>query len=250
MAPNHRSAPRKRRSNGNHKRSLSLCDAIKNKMVLHDESKLRFIPETSLKSIFGKQEIAEALERSQLSPEADITALVSFIRDKATRVFAILAWNDQESFIEQFYDCRFGDDLLPVGCNTRDKDNFQVFSYKPGDKSFIENHPFNYEGWTERKLEHLCDHQWLFLSPVFSEDQFRYDFHESIRLPFVDPCFRSQKESFFSVVQEWRIHRDHLKSSNYMVSLSSLSRSILLWTKNKFRLRFGLTSLLGSSRWT
>jgi hypothetical protein len=237
MISNMCSNPRKRGNSSNERRNSgrvpSLCDTIKANMVLQDEAKLRFIPATSLKSVIGKEEIAKALKGSQPSPDTDITTLVPFVCEEATRIFAMLAWNNAENLIEQFYEHDFRDDLLPIGCNTRDMNNFQAFSYKTGGRSPIENHPFNYTQWTERNLEHLCDDQWLFLSPVFTRNQFRYDFHESIRLPFVDRGFKSQKESFFSVVQEWRIHRDHLQTSDHMVSLFPLSPPISVQTEYK-----------------
>jgi hypothetical protein len=220
---------------GSQKRA-TLRDIIKNKMLLRETKELRFVPETALKDIFNKENVAEALRMSGSFSETDIPPLVSFICDKAIKLFAILVWSEAEKLIGQFYQHQLRDGSLPIYCDTEDEDNVKAFTYKPyGGKTRIPDHPFNHEQWTERTIEHFCkDDQWPFLSPVFTSNQFRYDFPESIHLPFVDSCYRSQKESNFSVVQEWRIHRDHLQVPNYVVRHSSFVILIsFVWTDFK-----------------
>jgi hypothetical protein len=196
----------------------SLRKDIKNKMLLHDTKEKRFVPETALREIFNKKNIAETLRTHEASLKTDILTLASFIYDEAIIIFAILVWSEAERLIDQFYQHQLKDESLPIHCETDDDDNIKAFSYRPDGKILIENHPFNDGEWTERTREHFCiDDQWCFLSPVFGEEKFRYDFHESTHLPFVDQSHASQKESFFSVVREWRIHRDHLKSPRYVV---------------------------------
>jgi hypothetical protein len=200
------------------KKKDPLREDIKNKMLLHDTNEKRFVPETALREIFSKENIAQTLRRHESSLETDISKLVSFIYDKAIIIFAILVWSEAVALIDRFYQHQFKDESLPVHCETDKEGNVKAFSCRPGGKVLIENHPFNDDEWTERTLEHFCKvDQWDFLSPVFEEKTFRYDFHESTHLPFVDQNHASQKESFFSVVREWRIHRDHLKSPKYVV---------------------------------
>jgi hypothetical protein len=195
-----------------------LREDIKNKMLLHNTKEKRFVPETALKEIFSKENIAQTLRRHKSSLETDIPNLVSFVYDKAIIIFAILVWSEAVKLIDQFYQHQFKDESLPVHFETDDDDNVKAFSCRPDGEVLIENHPFDDDEWTDRTLEHFCkDDQWYFLSPVFEENKFRYDFHESTHLPFVDKNHASQKESFFSVVREWRIHRDHLKSPRYVV---------------------------------
>jgi hypothetical protein len=195
-----------------------LREVIKNKMLLNGTKEKRFVPETALREIFNRENIAETLRRHESSLETDIPKLVSFVHDKAIIIFAILVWSEAVKLIDQFYQHQFKDESLPVHCETDDDDNVKAFSCRPNGQILIENHPFDDDEWTDRTLEHFCnDDQWYFLSPVFEENKFRYDFHESTHLPFVDKTPASQKESFFSVVREWRIHRDHLKSPRYVV---------------------------------
>jgi hypothetical protein len=195
-----------------------LREDIKNRMLLPGTKERRFVPETALKEIFSKENIAKTLRRHESSLETEIPKLVSFVYDKAIRIFAILVWSEAVKLIDQFYQHQFKDESLPVHCETDDDDNVKAFSCRPDGEVLIENHPFDDDEWTERTLEHFCkDDQWCFLSPIFEENRFRYDFHESTHLPFVDKNPASQKESLFSVVREWRIHRDHLRSSRYVV---------------------------------
>jgi hypothetical protein len=196
----------------------SLRKAIKNKMLLHDTNKKRFVPETALKEIFNKENITETLRRHESSLKTDISTLALFICDEAIIIFAILVWSEAERLIDQFYQHQLKDESLPIHCDTYDDDNIKFFSYRPDGRILIESHPFNDDGWTEMTREHFCiDYQWYFLSPVFGEEKFHYYFHESTHLPFVDQSHASQKASFFSVVREWRIHRDHLKFPIHVV---------------------------------
>jgi hypothetical protein len=213
-------------------RSTGLRKVIKDQMVLHEKHDLRFLPEKTLKQLLGKQEIMETLRKLKPPPQTDIPTLASFVCDKVIKLFAILAWSEVEYLIEQFYLHGFGDEHLPIGYNSNGHGAETVFSQQSGNGSPVDDHPFKYHYWTERHLELFCDEdQWHFLSPVFSENQFRYTFPNSIRMPFVDLCARSQKESFFSVVQERRIHRDHLQTSNYIVRYPLSSQVLFIQSK-------------------
>jgi hypothetical protein len=194
-----------------------LRDIIQAQMVLPENYRLRFLPETTLKQLLGKQEVTKALEKSGSSLQTDISMLTSFVSEKATRLFAILAWSNDEHLIDQFYQRRFGDDHLPIEWSY-DKDNgFAKVSLQTDNGGPINHHPFNnHQCCNDIWLDNFCsNYQWLFLSPVFSESQFRYVFPSSMRMPFVDLLPISQKESFFSVVQQQRIHRGHLPT-NYI----------------------------------
>jgi hypothetical protein len=181
------------------------------------------VPETALKEIFNKENIAETLREHESSFETNISTLVSFVCDEAIIIFAILVWIEAEQLIDQFYQHQLNDESLPIHCEIDADDNIKAFSYRPNGNTLIENHPFNAKGWTAMTREHFCTHcQWYFLSPVFGEEKFRYHFHESTHLPFVDKSHASQKGSFFSTVREWRIHRVHLKSARNFVSHSFL----------------------------
>jgi hypothetical protein len=204
-------------------KTVGLRNIMKANMILQGMKEQRFMPGTAINDVFNREHVTEALKKLESPFKVDIPTLVSFVCEKATRIFAILVWSEAEYLIEQFYEHRLGDESLPIYCDTENEDGLKVFSYKHGDKIPIRNHPFNHKVWTERTLEHFCnDDQWPFLSPIFSEEQFRYKFHESTHLPFVGQSSKSPKESFFSIVQEWHIHRDHLETRNQIVRLPLL----------------------------
>lgn len=187
-------------------------------MILPENPDLKFVPVSALKQLFHEATVLKALERFKKSFKNDTTSLQSFVCENAIRVFAILAWAESEPLIEQFYEHQFKDDQLPVQLRiNEDEDIVEAISFSLGSIS-IDKHPFNSYQWTDRNIEDFCNHyQWPFLSPVFQHSQFRYGFHERTRMPFVDERLRSQKESFFSVVEEWRIHRDHIQTSEFVV---------------------------------
>ncbi|KAJ4293284.1 hypothetical protein N0V90_008566 [Kalmusia sp. IMI 367209] len=192
-------------------RRKSLRDDIKAAMILQDNPDLKFVPVSALKQLFHQATVASALEQYKKSLKNDVSSLQSFVCDKATRVFAILAWAESEPLIEQFYEYQFVDEQLPVRLVIdEDEDIVEAISFRLG-KISIDKHPFNNYQWTDRNIEDFCNHyQWPFLSPVFRQNQFQYHFHERTRMPFVDERPKSQKESYFSIVEEWRIHRDHI----------------------------------------
>ncbi|KAF2440660.1 hypothetical protein P171DRAFT_489356 [Karstenula rhodostoma CBS 690.94] len=179
-------------------------------MILQGDS--RFLPTGVLDKLFNKVTVTRALERHDHDLTVDIASLESFVCSKARKVFAILVWVDCEPLIEQFYRHNFGDEQLPVFLEINEDDIYEAISWRLG-KINIDKHPFNCDHWSERDIQSFCDYdQWPFLSPVFNEIQFRYEFHERIRMPFMDEQPRSLEESFFTVVEEWRIHRDHIRT--------------------------------------
>lgn len=193
-------------------------------MILQGHPDLQFVPTGILDRILDRATVGRVLEQHKRNLDVDISALESFICSNARRIFAILAWADSEPLIEQFYLHGFVDEQLPVRVHleVNDDDLYEATSFRLGNIS-IDRHPFNYHQWTDRNIETFCDNdQWPFLSPVFEEDKFRYKFHERTRMPFVEERHRSLKESYFSVVEEWRIHRDHIRTPRLIVRPSSL----------------------------
>jgi hypothetical protein len=189
----------------------SLRNDLKAEMILQGHPDLQFVPTGVLDKLLDPTTVGKTLEQYKPKLNTDISVLESFICSKARRIFAILAWADAEPFIEQF------------SVRVEENDNFyEITSLRFGHIS-IDDHPFNYDQWTDRNIYSFCDNdQWPFLSPVLSESQFRYEFHERTRMPFLDERFRSMKESFFSVVEEWRMHRDHIRAPKVIVRASFL----------------------------
>ncbi|OAG06763.1 HET-domain-containing protein [Paraphaeosphaeria sporulosa] len=190
----------------------SLRNKLKAAMVPKNQSDLQFIPMGVLDKLLDRATVGRALEQCKDKLDIDIALLESFICNKARKIFAILTWADSPQYIQQFFLHNFVDEQLPVRVECNDEDLYDAISFRLG-KIEIDQHPFNYHQWTTRNVDLFCDNeQWPFLSPVLDGSQFRYDFHERTRMPFVDERHKSLKESFFSVVEQWRIHRDHVRA--------------------------------------
>ena len=193
-------------------------DMLKAAMVLQGDCKRRFLPVCALDQLFHNVMIERTLEDHRSTLSTDLSSLELYIRSKATRLFAILAWAESEPLIEQFYQRQFRDEHLPVELRINKEDLVEAISYQLGTIG-IDEHPFNERQWTDRTMDDFCHtYQWPFLSPVIHQDRFRYRFHELTRMPFMDEQSRSRKESFFSVVEEWSIHRDHIRAPKFIVS--------------------------------
>jgi hypothetical protein len=175
----------------------------------------KFVPHTALGQLLQEKDVIDFLQSHKFN--VDLQDLASFICHSAPKIFAILARRQTAGLIEQFYKYDLGDDQLPFHINTQE-DEFQAYTVKFDRHHAIENHPFNEDSWTENELDNICDRdQWQFLSPIFHEEQFLYDLHPQTIMPFIDQQCLSEKESLFSVVQGWRIHRDHLQTPNFRV---------------------------------
>ncbi|PVH75774.1 HET-domain-containing protein [Cadophora sp. DSE1049] len=138
-----------------------------------------------------------------------MSELVTFICDKARKLFAILVWADEEKEIEKFYKNGFTDDLLPVKVKSRNRKGYTLESLATNGTNLKAVNAI-FSSWKDRSIDHFCDHhQWPFLAPVFREEEFQYTFYKQSRMPFLD--LRSMNESNFSIVWEAYIHKDHLQ---------------------------------------
>lgn len=199
----------------------SLYDQLCENMIMKRRCSARFIPESVLTKLLCKEAVISTLTMHQSTLRTGIPELAEFICQRGRKLFAILVWSEAEELIESFYHHRFGDENLPVEVHIPDDadESVDAFCFKLGERSLIKDHPFNSPPWSDRELENFCDtYQWSFLSPVFYEHQFKYELHEKSRMPFVEPKARSRKETYFSAVEEWCIHRGHLQTKKSIVS--------------------------------
>jgi hypothetical protein len=181
-------------------------------MILPNESSC-FYPDNLLQELICKEVVSKILEDNKIPGDRPI--LTDFICTKAKRVFAILLSCEQASLIMQFSKCGFTDDMLPVGLgiHSGSSDAMESFSMRSKDDEIVKN-MFDDPVWSYRKRrEFYKDRQWPFLSPIFTEEVFRYKFHEECHMPFMEKKAEIRKDSFFSYVERRRIHRAHLRIS-------------------------------------
>ncbi|KAF2106156.1 hypothetical protein BDV96DRAFT_607675 [Lophiotrema nucula] len=183
---------------------------IKTNMVHSKRRAHMFLPEGILAELVNKETVSAVVESLGWVDE-NKEDVVAWICKEARKIFAVLVFMNQPHLIDHFHNCRFGDDKLPVTF-TEATTNAETISTNSGQLA-LSNTPFSDDIWDENleiaRDDFIYEQQWYFLSPIFREDQFHYTFHENIRLPFIDDGPRSYKKSNFSVVEEWRIHRDH-----------------------------------------
>ncbi|KAF2468329.1 HET-domain-containing protein [Lindgomyces ingoldianus] len=192
-------------------------------MILKDEPNLQFVPNGVLDKLVCEDAVKKVLEKHRSKLKTDISTLAVFVCTRAKRLFATLVFAEVEYLIDNFYEHDFEDEKLPVSLKGgTERGIWKVEASLLKDENKIINaHPFNdREFWTHRKIADFQNtYQWPFLCPVFVKDQFEYQFHGRFRMPFLDEESISSKESIFSTVEEWRIHRDHIEIDEFMVRL-------------------------------
>ncbi|KAH6889644.1 hypothetical protein B0T10DRAFT_571612 [Thelonectria olida] len=145
-----------------------------------------FFPRTKLNGLLRKAEVEATLRRARVHPSPE---LVDFIMTKADKIFAILAAMDKTDRIEAFHKGKFGQNRLPAKQES------------VGDMFF-----------SPLAVVDFCRLQWWFMSPVFTEDTFRYNFEKSCQLPFTRYGEKMPSgASNYSSVEERSIHVGHVQ---------------------------------------
>jgi hypothetical protein len=192
-------------------------------MVLQTIWNARYLPDSAFRRAFPDSVIVSTLEKHKATFGIDISKLVSFISNRALKLFTILVWSDLEFLIEEFYEHNFDDDRLPVQLRYNEDEGevkVEAFTIKSNGLHPIDSHPFNGDNWTLRLLDHFSEtDQWLFISPVFHDRQFRYTLHDLCRMPFVEDENTIVRQGYFSVLEQRRIHRDHLQMGDLEVNI-------------------------------
>lgn len=187
-------------------------------MIMYDD-RHHFLPDNVLRELICRETVLTALERERRRLQTNISDLADFICNHAPKLFASLVWNESMTSIDDFYRCKIDDTKLPLELKIIEQDGetwINVFEYKFGQLNVIEDHPFHEPGWSDIFIGNFRDNaQWFFQSPVFYGHQFRYHFHDRARMPFISETHVSQRESHFSVVEQWQVHRNHLQLGQF-----------------------------------
>jgi hypothetical protein len=204
---------------------------VKDNMVMYQKGKKRFVPDSSIREMICERKIDVTL-KSYNSWNVDIALLRRFICDKATIIFAILIWMQEATVIEHFYRTQFTDNMLPVTYgfdHDDDDDDDNPSGISPATEKMpdlnleVIRNAFNEDVWNISAHDRFCtQEQWSFLSPIFHDNTFEYQFHEQCHMPFMDSHPMMTKDTNFSSVEKWRIHRDHLRIGCRIVSLVPL----------------------------
>lgn len=177
-----------------------------------------YYPDNLLQELIREDVVSQILKRSNI--KTNQIELTRFVCTKAKRVFAILISCEQVELIVQVFQCKFTDEMLPVGPGIRSgSSEMESFSAAFADLTIIKP-TFDRKVWSYGKLrEFYRDRQWPFISPIFSDKPFRRDFHEQCPMPFIEINAEVSKDSNFSLVEKRRVHRDHLRIGRTIVRL-------------------------------
>ncbi|KAL3299532.1 HET-domain-containing protein [Colletotrichum asianum] len=172
-----------------------------------------FLPYSALTEIVTKQVVTNTLARRKSRSQETISKIASFVcgKPEARRVFAILIYIGQVRLIELFYEHNFVDSILPLYIDASGTVRTWTNQKRNSD---ITRKVFSDDVWGEEVVPDIfCDAQWQFLGPIFSERQFSYTFLPEHRMPFLKQS-GGHRESHFSTVGKWSIHRSHFKTSS------------------------------------
>jgi len=119
--------------------------------------------------------------------------------------------------IKQFFDNKLGQGVLPVSCVfDRGSYCFRVKSTKNGDYADKVHKTFSQPPWESYEIETFCLNQWIYTSPIFKRDKFRYEFELGVILPYtlcdeVPATPTESKNGGYGVVDQKSIHADHIE---------------------------------------
>lgn len=184
--------------------------------MLPPNSDTCFYPDNLLQELICEDVVSRMLEKHNIT--VNRSELTHFICTKAKRVFAILLSYEQVPLIKQFCLCKFTDDMLPVGPGILSgSPEMESLSMASANLRIVKK-TFDPEVWSYRnKRDFYNNQQWPFISPIFSDDVFRRDFHQKFRMPFMEVKAEVFKDSNFSVVEKRRVHRGHLRIGHTIV---------------------------------
>ncbi|KAI1284210.1 hypothetical protein F5Y07DRAFT_349037 [Xylaria sp. FL0933] len=148
--------------------------------------KTSFVPSTRVEDFFSdKAIIEEALEQDG--------ELITYVREKARKVFLILCKMGEPVKIPCFRKKGFADNNLPVVMDCTDNNLSvnedpippRIYTLGSSNLNWERSGLLNYGQW-----DRFIEEQWKFLAPSFNEDKFTYTFHEKAPLPFILCDFR------------------------------------------------------------
>ncbi|KAI1110399.1 hypothetical protein F5Y14DRAFT_465670 [Nemania sp. NC0429] len=166
-----------------------------------------FVPNGALDEVITFDIVASTLAALGLEL-GEQSQLARDILEKGRRIFAILLFINQVSDIKTLFSEGFTDEMLPVAYQA-EGDSWKVRSYQPNSDNLEKDKVWVFfQRWKKSSIFSFCERQWMFLSPVFRKEQFKYLLHRDAILPFVSAKGQT-KQSYFSVVFHVEVHAAH-----------------------------------------
>ncbi|KAJ8133057.1 hypothetical protein O1611_g564 [Lasiodiplodia mahajangana] len=182
-------------------------DDILRLLVYNPLENKQFVPNGALEELITFETITSTLATAGLSTREQVF-LANVIVEKGRRIFAILVFINQVNDIKTLFNEGFTDEMLPVAYQDED-DTWQVKSYIPNSDNLNQEKIWVFfQHWKKSTIFSFCERQWMFLSPVFTRQQFKYILHRDAILPFVSVKGQT-KQSYFSMVFRVDVHPAH-----------------------------------------
>ncbi|KAG8355548.1 hypothetical protein FVEN_g6473 [Fusarium venenatum] len=176
-----------------------------------------FLPNKDIESLVQEANVKATLNQDKLlGSHKSNKELAEYVVKAAPRAFltAIFIGADQENCIRHLKQKGFVDAELPIRLmiveDAEDaEDYYRVCRVKS-------NHTLPYfSGWKETLQENYETDQWTFLAPTFEEDDFSYEFHQNLRLPFVYIPNSKPDGGYFGKVLKLGLRIDHQKLTSF-----------------------------------
>ncbi|KAJ4328820.1 hypothetical protein N0V84_000607 [Fusarium piperis] len=189
-----------------------LRDEIFGAMQENNEGK-KFVPANAIARLASRGAVEVEL-RGKFAA-APLAKLVNYVFDKpAIKVFLILVLCRNVGVMAKIYNCRIGDEHLPLDeqATTSDGKQFQSLSENMNPRSFLDS-------LFSRRLadrEEFLERQWFFMAPVFTREKFAHKLHSRCPLPFVPFTAKDKAQStphggLCGSVIEIKVHDAHQK---------------------------------------
>ncbi|GKU07335.1 serine threonine protein kinase [Fusarium langsethiae] len=174
-----------------------------------------FVQESNVKAILDKL----------LGPDKDNRKLAAYIVKKAARAFltAVFIAADREGGIKDLQQEDFTDANLPITVKeAEDEDDTCLRVCSIGSNQTL---PY-FSGWREISQDDYEKYQWAFLAPTFEEDDFSYEFHQNLRLPFVYLPNPKPDRGYFGKVLKLGLRIDHQRLTSFEMNPKSKEKHV------------------------
>ncbi|KAF8847386.1 HET-domain-containing protein [Acephala macrosclerotiorum] len=188
-----------------------------------DVNSRQFLPKGHLEALMNAEKVDLELESSCFTAADGQDAkeiLRNFILGRATKCFATLVRIGKVNEIRSFHQNGLTDAYLPLEFKVHKGKCLAANSVEPS--SQLDPGPVEKtfkDLWRIRDIEEFEQKQWLFLAPVFTEEDrdWKRCFHDSCPLPFLSPPPGRQQdpqETLFSQVRKVALHASHIIGFN------------------------------------
>lgn len=195
---------------------LNLYRQIHQTIITNEFDHKDFIPEGLIDHIINPESVRSLL--ASIAPDRNVReTLINFILDKerpAVKALAICLLSNLKdkalcTSLENFIRVDLKDINLPI--TEEDKDRYYIFD-------------INANPSVETGLDTFLDKQWLFLAPVFNEEELELSLSKKHPLPFISVA-RNQATGGFGMVHKVTVHGNHVRRTASSVG-TILSRHI------------------------